>query len=73
MTEQQKVEQLAEVGYAAYCDACDNKSPRGGATPTWDQLPEKLRTYWTKASSAIAHEFVAMKQSGLLEAGEDDD
>ena len=47
---------LAKLGYQAYGDKADWKNYQGLPMPTWETLPENIKTYWIAAVTAVFKE-----------------
>lgn len=45
--------QIARIGYERYALSSGNKNFQGMPMPTWDELPEAIRTHWCNATLAI--------------------
>lgn len=45
---------LARVGYEAYARTTGGKTFDGRQMPTWDALPQNIKTAWQAAAKAIA-------------------
>lgn len=45
--------EYAERAYQAYGNKADWKNFQGNPMPTWEDLPENIRTYWTEAASQV--------------------
>lgn len=45
--------EYAERAYMAYGDKADWKNFRGDPMPTWEALPENIRTYWQAATVQV--------------------
>jgi hypothetical protein len=50
--------ELAKIGYQAYGDKAEWKNYQGNPMPTWDALPENIKTYWVAAAQAIKNELI---------------
>ena len=47
---------LARIGYQAYGEEAKWKNWQGLPMPNWEDLPENIKIYWTKAAKSIAEE-----------------
>lgn len=47
---------LARVAYAAYGNSTGHLNYQGNPMPTWDELPERIRTAWIAAARAVCDE-----------------
>lgn len=45
---------LAKIGYQAYGDKAEWKNYQGLPMPTWEALPENIKSYWVEAATAIS-------------------
>lgn len=52
-------ETLARGAYDAYGAVTDHKNYQGLPMPTWEDLPEKIRTAWCAAAKNV-HDVVVM-------------
>lgn len=47
-------EEVASSGYRAYAASTGNKNYQGLPMPTWDELPENIKTAWEAAARQIS-------------------
>jgi hypothetical protein len=47
-------ERMARKAYAAYGQTTDYKNFQGNPMPTWDALPEAIRTAWKAAAEEVS-------------------
>lgn len=50
---------LAVIGYQAYGDAAGWKNYQGNPMPTWEELPEAIKSYWSAAALKIAQQTIS--------------
>ncbi len=50
----EQIEQFSKAAYEAYGETTGNKNYQGLPMPTWEALPQAIRTAWHAATRRIA-------------------
>lgn len=48
----------AQIGYEAYCKACEWKAFNGDQLKPWNEIPQNIKNYWLASVKAILGTFM---------------